>query len=59
MTPQAVSRFVSRFGDRVAVLHSRLGAGERRDEWQRLRDGEARICVGPRSASSPRSPGSA
>ena len=50
MTPQAVSRFVSRFGDRVAVLHSRLGAGERRDEWHRLRDGEARICVGPRSA---------
>ena len=50
LTPQAVSRFAARFGDRVAVLHSRLGAGERRDEWQRLRDGEARICVGPRSA---------
>ncbi len=50
MTPQAVSRFVSRFGDSVAVLHSRLGVGERRDEWHRLRDGEARICVGPRSA---------
>ncbi len=50
MTPQAVSRFVGRFGDRVAVLHSRLSAGERRDEWHRLRDGEARICVGPRSA---------
>ncbi len=50
MTPQALSRFDSRFGDRVAILHSRLGAGERRDEWRRLRDGEARICVGPRSA---------
>ncbi|MDX6581531.1 MAG: hypothetical protein QOI10_715 [Solirubrobacterales bacterium] len=50
MTPQAVSRFAARFGDRVAVLHSGLGAGERRDEWHRLRDGEARICVGPRSA---------
>ncbi len=50
MTPQAVSRFVARFGDRVAVLHSRLRAGERRDEWHRLRSGEARICVGPRSA---------
>ena len=50
MTPQAVSRFTARFGDRVAVLHSRLSAGERRDEWHRLRDGEARICVGPRSA---------
>jgi primosomal protein N' (replication factor Y) len=50
MTPQAVSRFVARFGDGVAVLHSRLRAGERRDEWHRLRAGEARICVGPRSA---------
>ena len=50
MTPQAVSRFEARFGDRVAVLHSRLSAGERRDEWHRLRDVEARICVGPRSA---------
>jgi primosomal protein N' (replication factor Y) (superfamily II helicase) len=50
LTPQAVARFSSRFGDRVAVLHSRLGAGERRDEWHRLRDGAARICVGPRSA---------
>jgi primosomal protein N' (replication factor Y) len=50
LTPQVVARFSSRFGDRVAVLHSRLGAGERRDEWHRLRDGEARICVGPRSA---------
>jgi primosomal protein N' (replication factor Y) len=34
----------------VAVAHSRLGAGERYDEWMRLRRGEARICVGPRSA---------
>jgi primosomal protein N' (replication factor Y) len=50
MTPQALGRFSSRFGDRVAVLHSGLGAGERRDEWHRLRSGEARICVGPRSA---------
>ena len=51
MTPQALSRFDSRFGDRVAVLHSRLAAGQRRDEWHRLRCGEARICVGPRSAA--------
>jgi primosomal protein N' (replication factor Y) (superfamily II helicase) len=50
LTPQAAARFASRFGDRVAVLHSRLSSGERRDEWKRLRDGEARICVGPRSA---------
>lgn len=50
LTPQMISRFVARFGDTVAVLHSRLSAGERYDEWRRLRDGEARICVGPRSA---------
>jgi primosomal protein N' (replication factor Y) len=50
LTPQTMSRFASRFGDRVALLHSRLAAGERRDEWQRLHSGEARICVGPRSA---------
>jgi primosomal protein N' (replication factor Y) (superfamily II helicase) len=50
LTPQIVSRFIERFGDTVAVLHSRLGAGERYDEWRRLRSGEARVCVGPRSA---------
>ena len=32
------------------MLHSKLGMGERYDEWQRLRRGEARVCVGPRSA---------
>ena len=50
LTPQVVARFVERFGDTVAVLHSKLSAGERYDEWRRLRSGEARICVGPRSA---------
>ncbi|MEJ7875456.1 MAG: primosomal protein N' [Solirubrobacterales bacterium] len=50
LTPQTVSRFEARFGDGVAVLHSGLSQGERRDEWQRLRRGEARVCVGPRSA---------
>jgi primosomal protein N' (replication factor Y) len=50
LTPQIVSRFTERFGDTVAVLHSKLGAGERHDEWARLRAGEARVCVGPRSA---------
>jgi primosomal protein N' (replication factor Y) len=50
LTPQIVARFVARFGDTVAVLHSRLSAGERHDEWARLRRGEARVCVGPRSA---------
>ena len=50
LTPQIVSRFQARFGDTVAVLHSSLTPGERFDEWMRLRRGEARICVGPRSA---------
>jgi primosomal protein N' (replication factor Y) len=50
LTPQTLGRFRARFGERVAVLHSRLGSGERRDEWERLRSGEARVCVGPRSA---------
>jgi len=50
LTPQMIGRFVGRFGDTVAVLHSKLGAGERYDEWRRLRSGEARVCVGPRSA---------
>ena len=50
LTPQIVSRFADRFGDTVAILHSKLSAGERHDEWTRLRSGEARVCVGPRSA---------
>jgi primosomal protein N' (replication factor Y) len=50
LTPQALGRFQARFGDVVAVLHSALGQGERYDEWSRLRGGEARVCVGPRSA---------
>ena len=50
LTPQIVARFAARFGDRVALLHSQLALGERRDEWRRLDSGEARICVGPRSA---------
>jgi primosomal protein N' (replication factor Y) len=50
LTPQTVGRFQARFGDVVAVLHSGLGQGERYDEWWRLRTGEARVCVGPRSA---------
>ena len=50
LTPQALGRFEARFGDVVAVLHSGLGQGERYDEWLRLSSGEARVCVGPRSA---------
>jgi primosomal protein N' (replication factor Y) len=50
LTPQTAGRFVERFGDSVAVMHSRLSARERYDEWARMRSGEARLCVGPRSA---------
>ena len=50
LTPQAVGRFQARLGDKVAVLHSALTAGQRFDEWQRLKSGEATVCVGPRSA---------
>jgi len=50
LTPQALGRFRARFGDTIAVLHSALGRGERYDEWLRLSRGDARVCVGPRSA---------
>ena len=50
LTPQTVKRFKDRFGDRVAILHSRLSVGERFDEWRRIRGGEADIVVGARSA---------
>jgi len=50
LTPQTVERFVSRFGERIAVLHSHLSEGERHDEWHRVRDGRAPIVIGARSA---------
>jgi len=50
LTPQTVERFVSRFGQRVAVLHSGLSDGERYDEWQRVLKEEAEIVIGARSA---------
>ena len=53
LTPQTVERFKARFAENpgmVAVLHSRLSAGERRDEWNRIARGEARIVIGARSA---------
>ncbi|MNR80451.1 Primosomal protein N' [compost metagenome] len=50
LTPQTVSRFRGRFGDRLALMHSTLSDGERFDEWQRLRDGDACVAVGARSA---------
>ena len=50
LTPQTASRFVGRFGDRVALLHSRLSDGERYDQWHRIQKGAADIVIGPRSA---------
>lgn len=50
LTPQTTDRFRRRFGDTVAVMHSHLSAGERYDEWRRLRLGKARVAVGARSA---------
>ncbi|PKQ28089.1 MAG: primosomal protein N' [Candidatus Anoxymicrobium japonicum] len=50
LTPQTVERFESRFPGDVAVLHSRLGPGERFDQWRGARDGRYRVVVGARSA---------
>jgi primosomal protein N' (replication factor Y) len=50
LTPQVLSNFKSRFGEKVAILHSGLSAGERYDEWLKLFRGEAKIAVGARSA---------
>lgn len=50
LTPQTVARFRGRFGDTVAVMHSRMGQGERYDQWDRIREGDARVVVGARSA---------
>lgn len=50
LTPQTVNRFVSRFGDFVAVIHSGLSQGERFDEWQKIREGRVKVVVGARSA---------
>jgi primosomal protein N' (replication factor Y) len=50
LTPQMVSRFKGRFGNDVAVLHSRLSLGERYDQWRVIRDGKVKVVVGARSA---------
>ena len=50
LTPQTVSRFEGRFGDTVAVMHSRMTAGERFDQWEAVRLGKKRVVVGARSA---------
>ena len=50
LTPQTVARFRGRFGRVVAVLHSNMAAGERFDQWDFIRSGQARVVVGARSA---------
>ena len=50
LTPQAVHRFATRFPGRVALVHSQLPAGQQFDEWRRIRDGQADIVIGSRSA---------
>jgi primosomal protein N' (replication factor Y) len=50
LTPMLVRAARGRFGATVSVLHSELAAGERHDEWWRIREGEARVVVGARSA---------
>lgn len=50
LTPQTVQRFKGRFGDTVAVFHSKLSEGERFDEWRRIKKGEVKVVVGARSA---------
>ena len=50
LTPQLLSLLAGHFGDQVAVLHSSLPAGERYDQWKRVRKGDAKVIVGTRSA---------
>ena len=51
LTPQTVDRFIARFGaEKVAVLHSKLSVGERYDQWYKIKNGEAKIVIGARSA---------
>ena len=50
LTPQMAQRFTERFGRNCALLHSHLSAGERFDEWRRIRRGDARVVIGARSA---------
>ena len=58
LTPQLLGLMAAYFGDQVGILHSSLGAGERYDQWKRVRDGQARVVVGTRSAVfAPCSPG--
>jgi len=50
LTPQMVDRFLARFGDCIAVLHSKLSVGERYDQWKNIQEGKTKIVIGARSA---------
>ncbi len=50
LTPQMTERFIARFGDKVAILHSGLSNGEKYDEWRKVDRGDAQVVVGARSA---------
>ena len=50
LTYQTVMRFYRRFGDRISIIHSRLSAGEKYDQFQRAENGDIDIMIGPRSA---------
>ncbi len=50
LTPQMVDRFLARFGENIAILHSKLSDGERYDEWKKIENGEVQIVIGARSA---------
>ena len=51
LTPQMLDRFIGRFGkEKLAVLHSKLSIGERHDEWIKIKEGNAKIIIGARSA---------
>lgn len=50
LTPQITNRFLARFGDVVAILHSGLSLGERYDEWKKIKSNKCRIVIGARSA---------
>lgn len=50
LTPQMIERFKGRFGEDVALFHSRLSDGERFDEWYRIKEGKVRLVIGARSA---------
>ena len=50
LTPQITNRFIARFGDKVAIMHSGLSDGEKYDEWRKIKSGKAQVVVGARSA---------